>query len=1107
MSFPLEHPYSFAKLLGFNCQIDYDLFLSKLGWAKTVLTTGKSRIQHDAVERFVQDHLKWKEFLEFNRSAYKNKKHVFLRVGVFEERFTPSSQLADDSQLKMPRLAGDNGAIREFRTSYRRLVMQDHHSKQPKKMKESMKSPDEAISGVPIIMRHSGLSEERMKQCLSRKLLDQKIFQATCSVDEVLQWMSKFIDKTMEPVEKSCQADEEDNYQNEAVAEAVGDFQQPEVIPPAVSPRRAAALSHAIPNQKFTEALEVSSFPVLSRYGIDIKNQAEVMSLMRDITKLRQSIQSVDIFRFAAYNDKDVNLINVPASKDRKQFIKNLNRNRRSWVMHVLDAVVGSQQVDAEMVADEDDPEDLVGTARADAALWLVTYLGRKFPDQFVQAATDIGMPVHHTKMPSHVAAAMWEAAGMGLMSQRIVHKYFLAHFGWKFAVPEKAMEELSANVILPITARVTYQEKSIHFWYKNVETVVEEKVGREITLIENIEVNNMDLVIGADHGQGSFRAVMKMILRCGETKHLELEYGLGEVECKKDPSDLVRKTLAPVLNEGLKKMVRYTRNAEGKIIRDGRVTFYKIGNDPKVRACYDESVLDEGADGLQVIKRIDIRRIIITGDLAFYAMLLGMENHSSAWCWLCSMSKKDWTAEPNEPLPDNQRTLATIMEIASRLPVGEKAKKSVKGMIEQPLIDCIEPERYVVPALHLKLGITNALLADFKKFIFNLLEKVPLEIKELQSSDFAAEEVLLEAKEQLKEWDGLNGATLASHRYDRSMLKELIDHGAADDTVYTRQEMNEMKSERVSLTNSIKELTTHRKELEKICDEGSKRSREARKELDAAMKKASFSMPVRTQFDETLEDHGVTPSSYHGGDLEGNACSLLMERAPTIFHALEEYFVTVANERNMHANTIDGIRKRCCSVRDTLIVFDSLFSLVNMPNKDVTANAKAQVRQLAEAAAKAWRGLKKNVPPKVHVIEHHIHAHFDLYDGLVDFSEQFVERRHQYGKRDNWRSRGLRNKTRKFCSHAKWEEQRIHTDVKRVHTEVQKKRKRNPQATLEASESVQAKRRAKEEIRTTGLLNFEASSGDVLPTDRDIMREEWRLQALNQDEHDEGNI
>jgi hypothetical protein len=66
-------------------------------------------------------------------------------------------------------------------------------------------------------------------------------------------------------------------------------------------------------------------------------------------------------------------------------------------------------------------------------------------------------------------------------------------------------------------------------------------------------------------------------------------------------------------------------------------------------------------------------------------------------------------------PLTCDQWTLAKICEYAAARPPGGGPNLGVKT---KPLIDCIELDRYVVPILHLQLGLVNDVLKNLLAYI-----------------------------------------------------------------------------------------------------------------------------------------------------------------------------------------------------------------------------------------------------------------------------------------------------------------------------------------------------------------------------------------------------
>jgi hypothetical protein len=75
-----------------------------------------------------------------------------------------------------------------------------------------------------------------------------------------------------------------------------------------------------------------------------------------------------------------------------------------------------------------------------------------------------------------------------------------------------------------------------------------------------------------------------------------------------------------------------------GKIISDG--TLFRIKK-PSGEKYYSFEKPNDPLEVLMVKKSVDLR-ILVTGDLAFYATVLGMEEASASACWLCLLKKRN---------------------------------------------------------------------------------------------------------------------------------------------------------------------------------------------------------------------------------------------------------------------------------------------------------------------------------------------------------------------------------------------------------------------------------------------------------------------------------
>jgi hypothetical protein len=145
----------------------------------------------------------------------------------------------------------------------------------------------------------------------------------------------------------------------------------------------------------------------------------------------------------------------------------------------------------------------------------------------------------------------MWSDAGVGVAAQRIIMKYFISFFGYKFTVPEASINKLAADSVPTIVGTIEYMDHMLDYWYKDLVGLLTVKIGSEHSnQPAGFSHASVDFVIGADHCQGSFRAGVKVIYRKADGSIAATAiYGLGEIECAKDTGDLLALVFPPKLN------------------------------------------------------------------------------------------------------------------------------------------------------------------------------------------------------------------------------------------------------------------------------------------------------------------------------------------------------------------------------------------------------------------------------------------------------------------------------------------------------------------------------------------------------------------------------
>jgi hypothetical protein len=319
----------------------------------------------------------------------------------------------------------------------------------------------------------------------------------------------------------------------------------------------------------FFETINPKDYPTLSALNICLKTDRDIKAVIRDLIKLSKKVKSVDLLKVLNYNDSTTSLVEVPCSARQSGFKKQARRSR--WVHRILQCV---RKYKEGLVADDEtreDEDDEFAYTDDDAARWLITYLGDYYPSEFVKSAQALDMPIHQGKMDAEYTTAMWSDAGVGVAAQRIVMKYFIDFFGYKFTVAESQINQLAVESVPPVVGTVQYMDHTLDYWYKDLEILLTGQIAKEHNNQPAFSYTSVDFVIGADHGQGSFRAGVKVIFRNDDGSiQATAIYGLGEIECQKDTAELLALAFTPKLNAALRRIVKYERDPNGNLLSDG---------------------------------------------------------------------------------------------------------------------------------------------------------------------------------------------------------------------------------------------------------------------------------------------------------------------------------------------------------------------------------------------------------------------------------------------------------------------------------------------------------------------------------------------------------
>ena len=233
---------------------------------------------------------------------------------------------------------------------------------------------------------------------------------------------------------------------------------------------------------------------------------------------------------------------------------------------------------------------------------------------------------------------------------------------------------------------------------------------------------SKIDIVVGVDHGQGTFRSVGKFIMRDKEginkdsyvIKHCHIDW-------TKDTYEIFQKILATPISNDLE-----------YLMREGYCLYIKWKKDGNLVVSY-ETKDNESLNNY--ISYISIpTRILISGDLVFFATIVGKNNMSGHWCHWCMLSPLEW--ENCDHDKGNKWSIQLIKDnLKKQFSNLDMTPYDKKGSVLPILFDTIPIENYIFSLLHAEIGIGNKIISSFYTWITTYIERLLVEEKEMRKT------------------------------------------------------------------------------------------------------------------------------------------------------------------------------------------------------------------------------------------------------------------------------------------------------------------------------------------------------------------------------------
>ena len=720
---------------------------------------------------------------------------------------------------------------------------------------------------------------------------------------------------------------------------------RPTERPPAVSP--------------FNRGAEPVQFPLLRMFGIDDLN----LSKEEDNTKFKRLMGEMVAMQ-QQHNEKKstVEFIQPQQSTQVKAVMIRQHKNEKAFKRYHYDKPYLDDVVSAL------DNDKKVGARR------LADHLVQNHQDEFVAAANESGVAVCGVLNAVEGASMMTEALMVDAQWNTVMRHLRCKFPGSKITVPlQQIKAKMHEDYTEPVVDTFKYspdgkEEEKITSEYQDIKIEFKKvvtKLLRANKIKDHSRVKNIRLVVGGDHGQGAFRLGFKVIMYVdGIKKALTDIVSIATVTCKKEVGAILESTVIKYLSDDL------------KYIHENQVHLFSF--EGGISLAYEAEM---EPDDINNSTRIVVQQLI-AGDLAWECFCLGKEGASNHWCIYCKYSPSEWTKAFHDegegvcPPAGERWTIDGLNSMAD-----DSTKKDAKrlGVKKRTFFPWIPVENYILPVLHLKIGLINDVIDYFGKIVEWRLIKVPREEREWMDRVDILNEVIPVKQKAVIDWNdsgvGKRRRQLANKK-NRTAEEEVELNGKEG----LNKQFQTMGSERDRLKE---ERTTLNKKIAKA-QEGRRKPKEGEKTW-------------YTEMEDIYRENKIQREDYHKRKFTGRPLKDIMDKAEKIFTKAKDM---LRRYKRDGIADIDGkIDSSCDEVIDLLINWSKVFRTLYTENPSTEKIAKLKID--AVNAGKKHRALRKQVDdnfdtPKLHLCMVHAAEALERFPDLVLMIEEWIERLHQ---------------------------------------------------------------------------------------------------------------
>ncbi len=537
--------------------------------------------------------------------------------------------------------------------------------------------------------------------------------------------------------------------------------------------------------------LSPTDFPLLSSLGIHTETHMD--KLLQEVVKLSGRNKSV---HYVQANNRSGWLVPQPSFRTKEIYSIELAK-KDSFLDEILSNMMTS----------------FGGIKEEEAAECLIRALHQRFEESFMSVALEKGVARNpEKKMDAASVEAMLSEARLNTKNSRMLFKHLNNFFGKSFFESEiKRRQYFAGQDYPPIVREKVLEDKTIiTYWYKAPDELLKHQLKYMVTPHQLVELNRVDLTIGGDHGGGKFRMTLKILFRFQSNPTISRLFQIASVSHSKDEHSILCATVLDPIGESLQLVVEGGRF----VVSNDLVLSFSPINDTK-------TICDVST------------RVLIVGDLKYYAQLLGRENMSSYWCMWCNLHPQEWS-KSGKNIPAVPWTIQSLKAHFDKVVLENlKEPRDISRVVMYPVWDFIEPSHYVVPILHIEIGLVNNVMDNFYDWVEDHVEAATPEEKMCRNKMILMDTELRKAQEKAQHLKGDILQQLSNLRHSLSEVKKRLKSR----TILHDERMSLLLEEH-QLEEKISTLVTQRKGLDSDVTLKRKKLVDAKAKFKEAQKK-----------------------------------------------------------------------------------------------------------------------------------------------------------------------------------------------------------------------------------------------------------------------------